>query len=174
MRIIIALTAFLFLSLNGCVTIASLPEDDAAKLNEDLSFLSTDNKVIKPQPDDYPPGQENNFIWPVQGRLLGTASKEGIKIKASSGTPVVAVKSGVVTYVDEQMRGFGKVVVLKHADGFTSFYGYNSDISVKAGDKVRQGQTIARVGQTGRAEEPQLYFKLLKGEELVNPVYYLK
>lgn len=205
----------------GC-TVAPLPNDEEAKLNTDLSFLTTPkngvyykvkegdtlwniarihninvNELIQANQEVLKEGQgikpdqllfipaakesvqpvipaEAEFIWPVKGNILGTPSENGINIKASLDTPVIAVKSGVVTYVDEKRPGLGKVVVIKHSDGFTSLYGYNSEIIVKAGDRVKQGQVIAKVGKTGRAKESQLHFKLMKNEKLVNPLSYLR
>lgn len=207
--------------ITGC-TMAPLPDDEEAKLNTDLSFLTKEkngvyykvqegdtlwniarmnkinvNELIQANQDVLKGSQEiragqllfiptakevvqpvvpaeADFIWPVKGTILENLSENGINIKASIGTSVVAVKSGVVTYVDEKWPGLGKIIVIKHSDGFTSLYGYNSEIDVKLGDKVKQGQVIAKVGKTGRAEEAQLHFKLMKNEQLVNPLSYLR
>jgi murein DD-endopeptidase MepM/ murein hydrolase activator NlpD len=78
-----------------------------------------------------------------------------------------------VTFVSDDMTGYGKVVTIKHSDGFLSFYGYNSEILVKVDQVVKQGDVIARAGKTGRATQPQLYFRLFKGETSVNPMRYL-
>lgn len=134
-----------------------------------LLFVPTAKESVQPIVQ-----AESEFIWPVKGAILGTPSENGINIKNTYGAPVVAVKSGVVTYVDEKWPGLGKIVVIKHSDGFTSLYGYNSEIEIKAGDKVKQGQIIAKVGKTGRADEAQLHFKLMKNEQLVNPLSYLR
>lgn len=223
MKTIYLFLTLLLFGLTGCVSvIAPLPDDEKAKLADDLRFLTTERvgiyytvkhgdtlwaiakkynvtvEDIERENQDVLKGSrmlktgqrlfiltekesiqpiytaESGFIWPAKGSIIGKSSRSRIKIKAPEGTPVRAVKSGVVNYVDEAYRGFGKIVVINHSDGFTSFYGYNSEILVKAGDQVKQGQIIARVGDTGRAETPQLYFKLLKRGTLVNPVYYLK
>ena len=116
---------------------------------------------------------ELGFISPLDGKVLENRGEDGVSFKASEGQPVRAVKSGMVTFASDDMTGYGKVVTIKHSDGFLSFYAYNSEILVKADQVVKQGDVIARAGQSGRATQPQLYFRLFKGETPVNPMRYL-
>lgn len=120
------------------------------------------------------------FIWPVQGKVIsfyGMKSKgvtsKGINILAKEGSAVKAVKNGKVSFVDEKVKGKGKVVIIDHLDGYMTLYAHNSQVLVSPGEAVKQGQVIARVGETGRADRPQLYFEVRKGRSAKNPFYYL-
>jgi len=124
--------------------------------------------------------EEPKFIWPVRGKVIvhfgmnynGIKSK-GISIEAEEGTDVVAASSGKVSFCDDKVKGRGKTIIIDHADGFVTVYAHNSELLVKAGDIVKQGQVIAKVGSTGRANTPQLYFEIRKGHIPKNPFYYL-
>jgi murein DD-endopeptidase MepM/ murein hydrolase activator NlpD len=120
------------------------------------------------------------FVWPVQGKIIGTfgSSKDGqkndgINIAAPNGAPVVAAADGVVAYAGNELRGFGNMVLIRHDDGFVTAYAHNASLLVKKGDKVKRGQTIARVGATGSVFGPQLHFEIRKGTSPVDPMKYL-
>jgi len=135
---------------------------------------------IAPEPDFTGIVSERNFIWPLRGRIIEPYDADGsgldhrgITIAGNLGSKVVAAKSGVVTFVSDALRGYGKTILIQHSDGYATFYAYLSKILVKQFDEVKQGQVIGEVGQTGRARSPQLYFRLLRREQPVNPVQYL-
>lgn len=121
------------------------------------------------------------FQWPVRGRVIssfGAKSKglrnDGINIAAPRGTPVLAAENGVVVYAGNELRGFGNLVLIKHAGGWVSAYAHNQDLTVERGDKVRKGQRIARVGSSGGVTSPQLHFELRKGKRARDPRKYLQ
>ena len=120
------------------------------------------------------------FSWPVVGRVTshfgekkGLVKNKGINIEAREGSKVVAADSGVVSFVDENMKGLGKTVIIDHENGYSTVYAHNSNIAVDVGQKIQRNQVIAYVGKTGRAEEPYLHFQIRKGHEPINPFYYL-
>jgi len=120
------------------------------------------------------------FVWPVQGKVIGTfgSSKEGLKndginIAAPSGAPVVASADGTVAYAGNELRGFGNMVLIRHDGGYVTAYAHNASLLVKKGDKVKRGQTIARVGATGAVFGPQLHFEVRKGTQPVDPMTFL-
>jgi murein DD-endopeptidase MepM/ murein hydrolase activator NlpD len=120
------------------------------------------------------------FIWPVEGKVVsfygmksnGVVSK-GINILAEEGALIRSVKNGKVSFVNEKVKGKGKVVIIDHLDGFLTLYAHNSMLLVAPGEVVKQGQAIARVGKTGRVDSSQLYFEIRKGHSAQNPFYYL-
>src|SRR3546814_7979403 len=96
----------------------------------------------------------SSFLWPVQGPVLssygaksGGEHNDGINIAAPRGTAVRAAENGVVAYAGEELKGFGKLLLVKHADGWVTAYAHNDTLMVAAGDPVPRGQTIARVGK---------------------------
>ncbi|HEY9539438.1 MAG TPA: M23 family metallopeptidase, partial [Kiloniellaceae bacterium] len=123
-----------------------------------------------------PPARAGSFHWPVRGALLssygaksGGEHNDGINIAAPRGTPVRAAENGVVAYAGEELKGFGKLLLVKHADGWVTAYAHNEALLVSAGDTVRQGQTIARVGSSGHVDRPQLHFEVRRGTRAVDP-----
>lgn len=121
------------------------------------------------------------FRWPARGRvILGYGSKgpsganEGINIALPEGTPIKASEGGTVAYAGEEIRGYGKMVLVRHANGFVSAYAHNGELAVKRGDVVKRGQVIARSGQSGNVTSPQLHFELRKGSEPVDPTRFLE
>jgi murein DD-endopeptidase MepM/ murein hydrolase activator NlpD len=133
------------------------------------------------QKDDEPSekvgsGAHPEFRWPARGRVIQTftsGGNDGINIALPEGTQVKAAEAGVVAYAGNGLKGYGNLVLIKHPNGFVSAYAHNGEISVKAGDQVTRGQTIAKSGQTGDVPTPQLHFELRKGKTPVDPMGYL-
>lgn len=149
----------------SAATIARAPEADVGDLARNVSYGSTPSK----------PG--SLFDWPVQGRVIGSfglseAGKrnDGVNIAAPVGTPVRAAADGEVVYRGSELDGYGNLLLIKHDDGFVTAYAHNDAMLVKKGDRVRKGQVIAKVGQTGSAGEPQLHFEIRQNLKAIDPV----
>lgn len=106
------------------------------------------------------------------GRRWGRMHK-GIDIVAKYGTVIRAFREGTVSFSGRK-RGYGRLVIIKHKDNLSSYYGHNSENLVKKGDKVKRGQRIAKVGCSGNATAPHLHFEIRKNGVPVNPLLYLK
>jgi murein DD-endopeptidase MepM/ murein hydrolase activator NlpD len=120
------------------------------------------------------------FAWPVQGKVISTfgsskdgTKNDGINIAAPSGAPVVAAADGTVAYAGNELRGFGNMILIRHDGGYVTAYAHNASLLVKKGDKVKRGQTIARVGATGAVFGPQVHFEIRKGTQPVDPMSFL-
>jgi murein DD-endopeptidase MepM/ murein hydrolase activator NlpD len=120
------------------------------------------------------------FLWPVRGRLVsdygtdaGGTRNDGINIAAPAGTTVLAADAGIVAYAGNELRGYGNLVLIKHANGWMTAYAHNSVLLVKRGQKVRRGQPIARIGATGAVSRPQLHFEVRHGTKALDPTDYL-
>ncbi len=119
--------------------------------------------------------QPLQFAWPVKGRVLaGFAEprRKGIDIDGKLGDPVGAAASGRVTYVGNGIPGLGKLVVIRHDQGYITVYAHNKDILVKEQQRVTRGQQIAELGASD-AERPKLHFQIRKGAAAVDPLLYL-
>ncbi|AWK85135.1 LysM peptidoglycan-binding domain-containing M23 family metallopeptidase [Azospirillum thermophilum] len=123
-----------------------------------------------------PPRGGKRFLWPVKGKLIsGYGPKpdgmhnDGLNIAASKGAAVVAADNGVVAYAGNELRGFGNLLLIKHADGWITAYAHLDRIEVERGASVKRGQLVGRVGQTGSVTSPQLHFELRKGSQAVDP-----
>lgn len=120
------------------------------------------------------------FIWPLRGQVIaefGPLAKgqhnDGINIAVPEGTPVHAAQNGVVAYAGNELRGFGNLLLIKHADGWMTAYAHNDKLLVQRGDKVKRGQTIAMSGSTGAVKSPQLHFELRQGTRAIDPMQHL-
>jgi murein DD-endopeptidase MepM/ murein hydrolase activator NlpD len=116
------------------------------------------------------------FRWPARGRIIQgfkNGANDGISIAVPEGTSVKAAESGVVAYAGSELKGYGNLVLIRHPNGFVSAYAHNGELSVKRGETVKRGQTIAKSGQSGNVSAPQLHFELRKGSTPVDPTQYL-
>lgn len=131
--------------------------------------------------------EEDGFIYPLDkveivsdwGQRIHPIQKVkkwhfGIDLRAETGTPVKASASGTVVFAKMQKGGYGKHIRLKHADGFESMYAQLSDMKVKEGQTVKQGEVIGLSGNSGASTGPHLHFEILKDSKRVNPNTYLK
>ena len=97
----------------------------------------------------------------------------GTDFGARRGTPLLAVNSGKVIFAG-RMRGYGKVVKIRHNGGYVSLYAHQSRIRVRRGQQVKKGQTIGYVGSTGRSTGPHLHFGLMKNGRWIDPMRVLR
>ncbi len=127
-----------------------------------------------------PKRDAGGFIWPVDGRVVSSfgAKKsglhnDGLNIAAPMGAPVRAADNGVVAYAGDQIRGFGNMLLIKHADGLITAYAHTDKLLVSRGDVVSRGQVVARVGKSGGIETPQLHFEVRQKSRAVDPRKFL-
>jgi murein DD-endopeptidase MepM/ murein hydrolase activator NlpD len=125
-------------------------------------------------------GAAPSFRWPVRGRVIqGFGPKgngqqnDGINLAVPEGTSVKAAEDGVVAYAGNELKGYGNLVLVRHSNGFVTAYAHASEVAVKRGDPVKRGQIIAKAGQTGNVNSPQLHFEIRKGATPVDPSQYL-
>ena len=121
-----------------------------------------------------------SFRWPVRGRVIAAfgprpngLQNDGINLAVPEGTPVKAAEDGVVAYAGNELKGYGNLVLVRHANGFVTAYANASEILVKRGETVKRGQVIAKSGETGNVTSPQLHFEIRKGATPVDPAQYL-
>jgi lipoprotein NlpD len=115
------------------------------------------------------------WIWPAEGKVLATFSEsgsKGIDIAGKAGDPVVAAGDGRIVYSGTGLRGYGKLVIIKHNATFLSAYAHNQNILVKEGQSVTQGQKIAEMGNTD-ADRVKLHFEVRRQGKPVDPLQYL-
>lgn len=101
------------------------------------------------------------------------ANHQGVDFAGKSGAEVVAVADGVVTWSSPRY-GFGKLVEINHGNGYATRYAHNSENLVAVGEEVRKGQTVALMGDTGRATGPNLHFEVLRNGKRVNPANFIR
>ena len=150
--------------------------------NKRIAAESQRKKKAKKQYSEITP--DVDFIWPVTGRISSIfglrrffneqerSPHSGLDIAADEGTPIQAAADGRV--IDSGDFFFsGNMIYLDHGQGIISLYAHLSEISVKPGDVVKQGDIIGNVGQTGRVTGPHLHFAIITNQTLIDPVYML-
>lgn len=113
--------------------------------------------------------QPLQFAWPVKGKVVASFAEprqKGIDIEGRTGDPVIASAAGRVTYVGSGIPGLGKLIVIKHDQGYITVYAHNKDTLVKEQQNVTRGQKIAELGD-------KLHFQIRKGAAAVDPLLYL-
>ena len=114
--------------------------------------------------------------WP-RDRAFGPTTNgqqnDGINIALPENTPVKAAEDGVVAYAGNELKGYGNLVLVRHPNGYVTAYAHAKELLVKRGDQVKRGQPIARSGQTGNVNAPQLHFEIRKGASPLDPIKFL-
>ncbi len=148
---------------------------------ENLAMLL---RQAPPQPAAEPPppqpsaeeGQDTvAWIWPAAGRVLAgfsEATNKGVDILGKVGDPVFASASGRVVYSGTGLRGYGKLVIIKHNQTYLSAYAHNSNLLVKEGQNVVRGQKIAEIGNTD-SSQAKLHFEIRRLGKPVDPLKFL-
>jgi len=125
-----------------------------------------------PEIDD----EKIDWIWPATGKIVSgfseTANLKGIDIAGKAGQPILASASGKVVYAGTGLRGYGKLIIVKHNSTFLSAYAHNSEITVKEGQQVAKGQKIAEMGDTD-ADQVKLHFEIRRLGKPVDPAKFL-
>jgi lipoprotein NlpD len=137
----------------------------------------TEAKAETPKPPAAPERDPEaiEFAWPAKGKVLAGFSEpnnKGLDIGGKPGDPVLAAAPGRVMYTGTGIRGYGKLIVIKHDNNFNSVYAHNREILVKEGQSVTRGQRIAELGDTD-ADAPKLHFEIRKSGKPVDPMRYL-
>ncbi len=122
----------------------------------------------------------SKFSWPLRGRILAKYGKksgglrnDGVNIAAKKGTPIKAAEQGHVVYVGNALKGYGKLILIRHRGGWITTYAHCDRTFISKGDPVKKGQKIATVGSTGNVKKSQLHFEVRKKTRTVDPLRYL-
>lgn len=151
------------------------PEPSPAPRTEPAPVPVPPATPVPPPPAAPVNGDDVAWIWPAGGKLVATYSdggSKGIDIAGKAGDPVVAAGDGKVVYSGTGLRGYGKLVIVKHNNTYLSAYAHNQTILVKEGQSVSKGQKIAEMGNTD-ADQVKLHFEVRRQGKPVDPLKYL-
>jgi len=157
---------------------------------KNLALLMREQALSEPKPEPKPevqpvapaapqaPGGDGDKVdwsWPSPGKVLAPfseSSNKGLDIGGKIGDPVYASASGRVVYSGTGLRGYGKLIIIKHNPTFLSAYAHNSNLLVKEGQNVKKGQKIAEVGNTD-SDRAKLHFEIRRLGKPVDPLKFL-
>lgn len=118
--------------------------------------------------------------WPLDAIEISSSYGErgqkfhqGVDLRARVGTPVHAASDGTVVYVGSKIKGYGRMIVLKHEGGFYTVYAHHSKNKVRVGQKIERGDVIALSGKSGHSHGAHLHFELRRGTQSYDPEYAL-
>jgi murein DD-endopeptidase MepM/ murein hydrolase activator NlpD len=154
--------------------VASLPKQPPAAETPWYDWL------MPSAPPDAEMDAAPHFLWPVEGRVISPfgdnsdgGRNDGINISAERGTPVRAAEAGEVSYVGNELKSYGNLILIRHDNGFVTAYAHTDGVLVRRGEHVERGQIIGSASDTGDVSEVQLHFELRSGTRPVDPTLYL-
>ncbi|MBT8142703.1 MAG: peptidoglycan DD-metalloendopeptidase family protein [Gammaproteobacteria bacterium] len=162
----------------------SNPWLDPSRIKPDMKLLVPDQRAVQRYQAELDKERHHQMpiqghIWPLQhvsvsspyGPRKGRMHK-GIDLRAPIGTPILATNHGKVVFSGVK-GGYGNLVVVDHGYGVHTAYAHNSSNLVKKGQRVTRGQTIAKVGQTGKATGPHVHYEIRRNGKAVNPTRHM-
>ena len=158
---------------------AAKPANQAISAPRQVARLPQKPTVSRPLPKPKARAA-GRFRWPVEGRIISRfgsktngTHNDGVNLAVPAGTSVRAAENGVVAYSGNELKGYGNLILVRHANDWVSAYAHVEKILVRRGDKISRGQVIAKSGKTGDVNRPQVHFELRKNSKPVNPLTHL-
>ena len=146
-----------------------------------VSAILQENEGFKPFAVHAKVDRKGKFIWPVNGQVIsrfgaksGGLYNDGVNISAPEGSPIHASMDGAVVYTGNDLASYGNLLIIRHKHGWLTAYAHAKEITVQKGDKVKLGQVVASVGQTGNVQTPQIHFAIRDGKKALDPVLKVK
>jgi murein DD-endopeptidase MepM/ murein hydrolase activator NlpD len=142
-------------------------------LVEDLIMNSNLQESVHPTGRPVKKGWISSYYGMRNDPFTGKrAMHKGIDFAGKDGSDVVAVAAGVVTWSGKRY-GYGEMIEINHGKGYITRYGHNKECLVEVGDRVKQGQVIAKMGSTGRSTGPHVHFEVVRNGKTIDPTRYI-
>jgi len=153
--------------------------DESGPLNTIIKGIGHGNSWFKEKFFGGPP--QVKLMWPVPASARISSGyglrrrhfHEGIDIASPRGNSILAAADGKVIYSGRGVKGYGNLTIISHSNGYFTVYGHAQKNLTHAGDKVLQGQQIAKVGSTGRSTGPHLHFEVRHYDRSIDPMHFL-
>jgi murein DD-endopeptidase MepM/ murein hydrolase activator NlpD len=168
-------------------TSAQAPAQIPAQADQKVAALDTKTATDANPAADSKPAEDKSVSssgrlrWPVQGRIISAfgprpdgTHNDGVNFSVPQGTDVHAAEGGEVIYVGDELKAYGKLVLLRHDNGWVTAYAHNEDLLVTRGKKVARGDVIAKAGKTGPVDQPQVHFELRQDSKAVDPTSFME
>jgi murein DD-endopeptidase MepM/ murein hydrolase activator NlpD len=146
--------------------------DEIVKLAENKEKLLAAIPAIQPVKNQDLTRMASGFGWRTDPFTKANKKHWGMDFTAPKGTPVYASGDGVIERADQNAAGYGKHIRINHGFGYVSLYAHLSNYNVKKGQKVKRGDLIGFVGNTGRSQAPHLHYEIFKNGNRINPINF--
>jgi murein DD-endopeptidase MepM/ murein hydrolase activator NlpD len=172
---------------NAPKVLNAAPEAPAATAPVKMAAVETTTDASPAQPmaqavaasNDKP--SSGRLRWPVQGKVISNfgprpdgTHNDGINFSVPLGTDVHAAEAGEVIYVGDELKAYGKLVLVRHDNGWVTAYAHNDELKVTRGQKVQRGDVVAKAGKTGPVDQPQVHFELRQESKAVDPTSFME
>ena len=154
------------------MVIQSKSLDEIAKLAEEKEKLLAAIPAIQPVRNEDLTRMASGFGWRTDPFTKARKMHKGMDFTAPRGTPIYASGDGTIVRADNRSSGYGKHIRIDHGYGYLSLYAHLSKYNVSKGQKVKRGDLIGFVGNTGRSEAPHLHYEVWKDKEKINPINF--
>ncbi len=154
------------------MVIQSKSLDEIAKLAEEKEKLLAAIPAIQPVNNEDKPRMVSGYGWRTDPFTKARKMHWGMDFAAPRGTPIYASGDGKVTRADNRSSGYGKHIRLDHGFGYRSLYAHLSKYNVTVGQKVKRGDLIGFMGNTGRSKGPHLHYEVWKDGKRINPINF--
>jgi murein DD-endopeptidase MepM/ murein hydrolase activator NlpD len=146
--------------------------DEIVKLAEDKEKLLAAIPAIQPVKNEDLSRMASGFGWRTDPFTKARKMHWGMDFTAPTGTPIYASGDGVIERADQSAAGYGKHIRIDHGFGYVSLYAHLSKYNVRKGQKVKRGDLIGFVGNTGRSQAPHLHYEIIKNGRKINPINF--
>lgn len=146
--------------------------DDIVEMAEDKKEFLASMPAIQPVANEELRRMASGYGWRLDPFTKARKMHYGMDFSSEIGTPVYATGNGIVKRADSRSSGFGKHIRIDHGYGYRTLYAHLSEYNVKVGQKVKRGEIIGYVGNTGRSRGPHLHYEVHLNNERLNPVNF--
>lgn len=146
--------------------------DEIADLSKEKDKFLSSIPAIQPVDNKDLTRMASGFGWRNDPFTKARKFHNGMDFTAPQGTPIYASGDGVVLRADDASSGYGKHIRINHGYGYVTLYAHLHEYKVKVGQKVKRGDIIGTVGNTGRSQAPHLHYEIIKDGEHINPIHF--
>ncbi len=158
--------------LRNKIYVQSNSLDELFEMAKNMDKMRLSIPAIQPISDEYKRRISDFYGYRIHPIYKKRIFHSGLDFSAPSGTPIYATGDGVIVKAKKSRFGYGNKVVIKHGYGYETLYAHLNTIDVRQGQRVKRGQQIGTVGNTGLSTSPHLHYEVIKDNKKVNPIYY--
>jgi len=158
--------------LSNQLYVQSISFDSVFKMAKEMEKMAASIPAIQPISDKYKRRISSFYGYRIHPIYKRRVFHDGLDFSAPSGTEIYAAADGVIVKAKKSRYGYGNTIVINHGYGYKTVYAHMSSFAVRRGKKVKRGQVIGYVGNSGLSTAPHLHYEVQRNGRKVNPIYY--